>query len=456
MRTPFMRQVNATIFEGSFRRPLLTALAGAFVAVALCIALAGAAGADDDDGGDFVSRQVVVKIRPAVNIGAIEQKYRVSRIERLPGAGKIYLVSTRKGVNPANLANRMRQDRRVVYAEPNFKAGSPEGSRRHRGFPGGIPAPSSDPAQYRNQYAVDNLNLTEAHQTSRGAGAVVAVIDTGVQANHPELKGKVISGYDYVDMDGNPSDVGDGRDNDLDGVKDEMVGHGTHVAGIVALVAPQAKIMPVRALDTEGRGTTFGIAKAIRYASRKGADVANLSLGTSTETDLLEDLIGDDDDDDGGSGKMVFVSAAGNDANTREQFPAAEDGTIGVSSVGSSLKKSGFSNYSSTRYPDGWLDVAAPGMNVHAPFPKNRYAVWSGTSMASPFVAGQAALVRSVRPGSSASCIAGIIVGTADKAGLDAANPDYVGRLGRGHADAAASTTFAQQRPCPTTDDDDD
>ena len=96
---------------------------------------------------------------------------------------------------------------------------------------------------------------------------MVAVIDTGVQSDHPELAGKMTAGYDFVDMDGTPGDVGDGRDNDSDGEADEMVGHGTHVAGIVALAAPDARIMPIRALDTEGRGTTFGIARAIRFAT---------------------------------------------------------------------------------------------------------------------------------------------------------------------------------------------
>ncbi|MDQ3658189.1 MAG: hypothetical protein M3338_00750, partial [Actinomycetota bacterium] len=147
------------------RKWTLVALIAAVFATLLCVTLAGPAGADDDDddGGQFVSRQIVVKIKPGASIGPIEREYRVNRIERLPGGGKIYLVKTRRGVNPMNLARRMERDRRVIYAEPNFRAGSPEASRQHRARPGGEPTPSSDPAQYRSQYAVDNLNLTEAH-----------------------------------------------------------------------------------------------------------------------------------------------------------------------------------------------------------------------------------------------------------------------------------------------------
>ena len=268
--------------------------------------------------------------------------------------------------------------------------GSPEGSKRHRARPGGDPTPTPpDSTSYRTQYAIDNLNLPEAHGVNRGAGAVVAVIDTGVQSNHPELVGKTIAGYDFIDQDRTPNDVGNRRDDDGDGEKDELVGHGTHVAGIVALAAPEARIMPVRALDTEGRGTTFGIAKAIRYAVRNGADVVNLSLGSSQETDLLADLLGDDDDDEE-EGRVVFVAAAGNDNNSVRQFPAAEENAIAVTSVDQQKKKSDFANFGGVE--ERWVKVAAPGTDIHAPFPTGRYATWSGTSMATPFVAGQAAL----------------------------------------------------------------
>ena len=445
------------------RRLLLFGLLAAVTAALLCLSLAGPAGADDDDdGGEFVSRQVVVKFKPGTTnagVAAFNRKYDTRTIQRLPGGGRIYLLRAPKGVDPARLAARMRNDSRVLYAEPNFRAGAPEGSRQHRANPGGEPdVTASDPTQYESQYAVDNLNLTEAHGTSRGAGVVVAIIDTGVQSGHQALAGKTTAGYDFVDTDRTPDDVGDGRDNDSDGETDEMVGHGTHVAGIVALAAPEAKIMPVRALDTEGRGTNFGIAKAIRFATRNGADVVNLSLGSSGETELLEDLIGDDDDDDAGS--AVFVAAAGNDGtdnvqcpesgSCRPQFPAAEDGAIAVASVNGQKQRSDFSNFG------GWLTVAAPGTDIHSPFPQDDYAVWSGTSMATPFVAGQAALVSAVEPRADASCVAGIIERTADKAALDASNPAFVGRLGSGHADAAASTDYAANatNPCAGTEDD--
>jgi thermitase len=425
---------------------ILLLLAAVTMAALLC-SLAGSpavADDDDDDGGESVSRQVVVKFKPGAGVAAFNRKFQTRTLQRLPGGEDIYLLKTRKGVNPARLAARMRNDSRVLYAEPNFRAGSPEGSGRHRGRPGGTPTPSPDAVRYRDQYAVGNLRLAEAHATSTGENTVVAVIDTGVQSDHPEFNGKTTAGYDFVDMDATPDDVGDGRDNDSDGEADEMVGHGTHVAGIVALAAPDAKIMPIRALDTEGRGTTFGIARAIKFATSNGADVVNLSLGSSRETELLEDLIGDDDDDD--AGPTVFVAAAGNDANATQQFPAAEDGAIAVASVDGEKKKSDFSNYG------GWVTVAAPGTDIYAPFPTGRYAAWSGTSMATPFVAAQAALIKDARPAADAGCVKGFIRSTSDP--LATSDPTYGAGLG-GHADFVESLNLASDAAtrCPGGDD---
>lgn len=451
-----IKPARAASLAGSRARPWRATLAllAAVVAAALtCVLFANPATADDDDddGGEYVSRQVVVELKPEGTVGYINRKYGTRTISKLPGGDKIYLLKTPRGANPAKLARRIAADGRVLYAEPNSRTGTPEGSARHKARPGGTPEPSSDPTSYRSQYAVDALNLPEAHANNRGDGVVVAVIDTGVQADHPEFAGRVVAGHDFIDGDGDASDVGNGRDDDRDGTVDEMVGHGTHVAGTVALAAPEAEIMPIRALDTEGRGTAFGIAQAIRFATRNGADVVNLSLGSSRETELLESLIGgDDDDDDGGAGNAVFVAAAGNDGedtiqcpengSCRPQFPAAEEGAIAVASVDSQKEKSLFSSFG------GWVTVAAPGTYINSPFPQDRYAAWSGTSMATPFVAGQAALIKGARPAAGASCVTGFIEQTSDplaEPGLGG-YVDFVESV-----DRASDTTI----PCPGGDD---
>ena len=132
---------------------------------------------------------------------------------------------------------------------------------------------AADPLRGR-QWGLDVVESDPAHRVTRGGGATVAVIDSGVRANHPDLGGRLLPGHDFVDDDGTPQD-GDG--------------HGTHVSGIVAAnadngvgvssVAPAAMVLPVRVLDDQGAGSVGDVAKGIDFAVSDGADVINLSLG---------------------------------------------------------------------------------------------------------------------------------------------------------------------------------
>jgi thermitase len=245
------------------------------------------------------------------------------------------------------------------------------------------------------------------------------------------------------------------------------------VAGIVHLTAPEAKIMPLRVLDSDGTGNVFLVAEAIQYAVRNGADVINLSLSSRRESDLLEDvfedLVPEDDDDDDDDNEadalvgvppegLVVVGAAGNANSDAPRYPAAEEGAIAVAAVNEEEKKAEFSNYDTTG-EEKWIDVSAPGETIYSTFPTDKspsgYASWSGTSMATPFVAGQAALIRSIRPllrpeaDPGQPSVENYIKNTARS--LDAKNPDYVGRLGAGHADAGASLRAAKPAPPPNT-----
>jgi subtilisin family serine protease len=438
-------------------------LAALLVAIS-CVLWAGSARADDDGGGGkAVPRQIVVKLKPNATIGAInnDKKYRTRTLDKLLGSKKIYLLKVPKKKNPARVLDLMQSDRRIIYAEPNFRTESPEGDLRHRARPGGEPSePSSDPGPYTSQYAIENLNLPDAHERARGAGAVIAVIDTGVQLSHRELRDSLTSArYDFIDDDTVPADVPNGRDDD-DGEVDEMVGHGTHVAGIVRLAAPEAKIMPLRALNPDGVGNVFVLAEAINYAAKKGADAINLSLGASRESEFLEDILENvAEGEEGMPGGVVIVAAAGNENVSKPRYPAAgDDDILAVASVDQERKKSPFSNYGR------WVDVSAPGSDIYSPFPKGQYALWSGTSMATPFVAGLAALLHPRVPMSGVDsddrgehrveCVGALIQGNASS--LDATNPDYAGMLGyKGHADAGASVNYLRSNGCPPEVDDD-
>jgi subtilisin family serine protease len=408
------------------------------LATALMLAFSAAwnspARADDDD---YEANQVVVKLNPSANttIDHINASYGTRTLEKLLGSTGVYLLQLPTGSDTEVVAQQMETDSRLLYAEPNFVAEAPEGDARHRA------RGKSSTKRSSAQYAHGALDLSCARNISQGQGTTVAILDTGAQLGHPALKANFegVKRYDFVDDDTDPSDRKVGLDADGNGRKDELVGHGTHVAGIVDLVAPEAKIMPLRVLDSDGYGNAFVIAEAIYFAQRNGADVINLSLSTPSRSDLLQNAI-----KNVAENGTVVVAAAGNDNTAEPQYPAAGsgetafvDGLLAVTSVDRYGKKSSFASYGS------WVDVAAPGTDIRSAFPVSKYANWSGTSMAAPFITGQAALIHSVDGSLGPASIEKQIRDTARS--LDTNNRTYAGMLGAGHANVGAS--LGQLRP---------
>lgn len=432
---------------------------------------ASPASTQEIDGDDFIDGEIVVKLDPAsvATVDDINREYGTDTKETLlSNAARIYLLRVTDGEDTLAKIERMRGDARLVYAEPNYTTDAPEDSRHMRFRGDNVPQPSSDEALYYGQYAVEALNLPQAHGVNKGGGSTVAVLDTGVQLDHPELAGSLVPGYDFIGDDPDPSEGPNSVDEDGDGNTDEATGHGTHVAGIVHLTAPDAKIMPLRVLDSDGRGNVFVIAEAIQRAvdpdndprTDDSVDVINMSLSSSRESNLIQDVTDDldvdDDDDDDETGPalrgvptngVTVVGSAGNDAAEQPSYPAAEKGVIGVASVDQDETKSDFSNY----YGSPEVDVSAPGDDIYSTFTEGRYAEWDGTSMAAPFVAGQAALIRSMRPELPSTAPQGkpsvseFITTTARS--LDARNPNYSGKLGAGYADVYRSTLKANTAP---------
>ncbi|MNO45933.1 Thermophilic serine proteinase precursor [compost metagenome] len=231
-----------------------------------------------------------------------------------------------------------------------------------------------------------NLPIIETNRgwkLSKGSNdVIVAVVDTGVDINHPDLKGKLMKGYNVINPDEDPLDD---------------VGHGTHVAGIISAKVNNnegiagmmwgGKLLPVKALDNTGSGTTYSVAQGIIWATDQGAKVINLSLGNYADAQFLHDAIKYAYDRD-----VVLIAATGNDNTERPGYPAAYPEVLSVSATDYNLNRASFSNYGD------YIDVMAPGESIASTYPDNQYAALSGTSMASPHVAALAALIRSINP----------------------------------------------------------
>ena len=363
--------------------------------------------------------EVLVKLRNTAALGPLLIKYQLSLMNQF-GARPIYRL---KVVGPANVDDKiaaLRTELDVLIAEPNLVHRSPE-ARGNNAWAIGTPT------AYTAQWAPRALRLPEAQHLSTGAGIRVAVLDTGVDSQHPALAGKLLPGFDFVDFDNDPAEVGSH-------VVNISFGHGTHVAGLVAMVAPGARIMPLRVLDAEGQGNAWVLAEAMLYAidpdgnpsTNDGAHVINLSLGSTGRTHILDTVAklatcaipavivepADDVSDPGYNGDKdrcnsfggaVIVAAAGNDATDAVlQYPAAEGayGLIAVAASSANSRLASFSNFGS------WVHITAPGDGITSSVPGGGYGTWSGTSMAAPLVAGTAALVRALNPGMKADDVA--------------------------------------------------
>lgn len=274
-------------------------------------------------------------------------------------------------------------------------------------------------ASCQDQWYLRSGNLQKSWDLLRTRGiaaggdssVVVAVIDTGVDYTHEDLKDNIwvntkeIPGND-IDDDGNGYiddvygvDLETGRDSGMDDN-----GHGTHVAGIIAAsnnhigvvgLAYNVKLMPIKAGMASGFFNQSQIAKGILYAYNNGADVINMSFGGSASTIAVQDAL------ETAYTRCVLVAAAGNDGAPNSllpTYPAALSYVMGVMSVDIRGVESGFTNYDVVPYNSVEYEVYAPGSQILSTIPGNRYATWSGTSMAAPYVSAMAALLRSAYP----------------------------------------------------------
>jgi Subtilase family/Bacterial pre-peptidase C-terminal domain len=283
-----------------------------------------------------------------------------------------------------------------------------------------------------NDWARDIINAPEVwNQGITGKGMVVAVIDSGVDYTHPDLDSNILQNLGEIPNNGIDDDrngyVDDVRGwdfvyNDNNPMDENIDGHGTHVAGAIAAernnfgitgVAYNAKILPVRVLDSSGYGKPHDIAAGIRYAADNGANIINLSFGNENIPRPVEDDAIQYATDKG----VVVVMAAGNDGSIQPEYPARDADRFGIA-VGAINRNSTMPNFSD-RAGSRPLDyLVAPGVDIYSTIPDNSYETYSGTSMATPHVAGVAALVLSANPTLTPGQVEYILTTTANLNGI--------------------------------------
>jgi thermitase len=257
------------------------------------------------------------------------------------------------------------------------------------------------PTQQQNATVWDAVNLLEAWKSSPqlGAGIKVAVIDTGVDTNHPAFQGRLAPQNEWRDfVSGDASPQEDGLPTDA------AFGHGTGVAGLIAQVAPKAQIMPLRVLDSNGQGNELNLVAAISWAIAHNADLINLSLGSEKSSSAVNNMI-----KAASRLGIVVIASAGNDAVHKSNFPASNSKNYAnvLSVASSSVSINSTVNPATSPYSFAWawysnygpdISVVAPGENLFTPFPGNAGKSWNGTSFSTALISGSMALRMSQGP----------------------------------------------------------
>lgn len=371
----------------------------------------------------YHKNQIVVKFKKQptqAEIDRIRQDIDATHMKKL---GYTYVFESNK-LEAKQLMNYFRAHN-VEYAEPHFLYLTNEKPVRLAQDNPNTVVPN-DSLYQRYQWNLPLIETEAGWNVSKGSSDVtVAVIDTGVDLNHPDLRDQLASGTNVVNPDTAPNDD---------------VGHGTHVAGVIGALVNNhlgvagmnwySRIMPVKVLDSSGAGSTYAVAQGIIWAVDNGAKVINMSLGNYADAEFLHEAIKYAYDRD-----VVLIAASGNDNTETPGYPAAYPEVFAVAATDAQRNKAPFSNYGD------YIDVAAPGVSIASTYPGSQYAALSGTSMASPHVTALAALIRSVNPQLSNKEVMQIMRNTATDLGPQGKDKYY----GFGQIDVARALEAARK-----------
>jgi subtilisin family serine protease len=386
----------------------------------------------------FAPGRILLRLKPEVGSAAFFRAHPFPRRFRIPQVG-VEVVQVPEG-QEQRICRILMAEGTVVFAEPDYYA-----------FPQSLPgAPllPNDPSFANEQWYLETLRAPDAWNISTGSqDVVVAVLDTGVDYNHPDLSSKLVEGYDFT------ADTALAQDR---------IGHGTHIAGLAAAASDNAvgiaglawnvRIAPVKVIDDGGRGPMSGVTQGILWAADHGAKILNLSFGATNENSSLSSAVQYARDKG-----CLLVAAAGNDylKGNLKQYPAALPGVL---AVGASTYEDQKASYSEA---GDQVSVVAPGGDpdsVDDPdvrhwiystwLADNRdgYALLAGTSQSTALVSGLAALVWSVRPDASADAVKEIIERTAQDIGAPGKDPE----TGWGRVDVEAALAAATETAAAT------
>ncbi len=367
----------------------------------------------------YKDSELICKMVPGYSIDAINQDYGTT-VKQIQAQTGCYLLEVPEGTDVETLAAEISARPDVQFCHANFLLTAPEPYQRSQPF---IDVQAIGDIVL--QEAVVTLAISEAQEISDGDGVNIAIIDAGVDFDHPFLAtgtGEVISAWDYVDDDAVAFDEPGGP----------ATGHGTFIAGIYKLVVPGSNLYVYRVLDTLGTGDGYHIAEAILRAIDDSCKVINLSLGMIGIHDAIDEALKLAKRDN-----VMVVAAAGNDStdvNLVFPFPAERTYCLAVAALDSNLIKADFSNYGNK------VDICAPGTRIYGPYPGEMYAWWDGTSFAAPFVGGLAAMIYAENPDAAWDLVNAAITGSAIN--VDSLNPGLEGLLGDGLIDLDASLAF--------------
>ncbi len=332
------------------------------------------------------------------------------------GEPGLYRVVVRDGFEPAGVAAALQLDPSVVYAEPDRAIHLNDSAAQYE---------SLETTTSTGNWAMRTIDAQGAWRLGTGKGVVVAVLDTGVSASHPDLANHVLAGWNFIQNNADASDD---------------AGHGTFVAGLIAAssrsgaagVAPGASILPVKILDSAGVGSTASFVAGINYAVNAGARIINISASGASDSAALNDALANAE-----SHGVLVVGSSGNDANEQAPYPAAVSTVLAVSATDQNNALASFSSFGP------YVDIAAPGVDITSTWWSrdggNGYMTASGSSASAPLVSGAAAIVAGLRPDASASVLREILTNSA----RDIESPGIDAQTGYGLLDAYAAALVA-------------